>query len=167
MGSWTLDISAGEFFLDFAWMGLLLVLATWLRSKISILQKYLIPANLIAGAIGLLVGANLLGLIDLTSDRLGAYVYHLLALLFIALGLRAPKKKVGLSSVKFGLIFYLCLSCTGHYWPFDCISAFLHHHARTFCGYWISPAVVIRYESRNRLFHRHKTGNNLVLNTEE
>jgi glutamate:Na+ symporter, ESS family len=144
MGSWTLDISAGEFFLDFAWMGLLLVLATWLRSKISILQKYLIPANLIAGAIGLLVGANLLGLIDLTSDRLGAYVYHLLALLFIALGLRAPKKKVGLSSVKFGLIF---------------ISVYLlHHHARTFCGYWISPAVVIRYESRNRLFHRHKLG---------
>ncbi len=105
MGSWTLDISAGEFFLDFAWMGLLLVFATYLRSKIGIFQKYLIPANLLAGAIGLIVGANLLGLIDLTSDRLGAYVYHLLALLFIALGLRAPKKKVGLSSVKFGLIF--------------------------------------------------------------
>lgn len=105
MGSWTLDISAGEFFLDFAWMGVLLIAGTWLRSKVTILQKYLIPANLIAGAIGLILGANLLGLIDLTTDRLGAYVYHLLALLFIALGLRAPKKKIGVSSIKFGMIF--------------------------------------------------------------
>lgn len=105
MGSWTLDIIAGELFLDFAWMGVLLVLGTWLRSKVPILQKYLIPANLIAGVIGLIVGANLLGWIDLTTDRLGAYVYHLLALLFIALGLRAPRNSIGLSSIKFGMIF--------------------------------------------------------------
>lgn len=105
MGSWTLDISAGKFFLDFAWMGVLLVIATYLRSKIGILQKYLIPANLVAGTLGLILGANMLGWIDLTSERLGTYVYHLLALLFIALGLRAPKSKMGLSSVKFGLIF--------------------------------------------------------------
>lgn len=105
MSSWTLDISAGAFFLDFAWMGVLLVISTYLRSKIGILQKYLIPANLLAGVLGLILGANLLGWIDLTSNRLGTYVYHLLALLFIALGLRAPKSKMGLSSVKFGLIF--------------------------------------------------------------
>ncbi|TVQ04648.1 MAG: hypothetical protein EA359_05765 [Balneolaceae bacterium] len=105
MSSWFVEITAGEFFLDFAWMGLLLVLATWMRSKIRVFQTYLIPANLIAGALGLVVGANLLGWIDLTSDRLGAYVYHLLALLFIALSLRAPRKKIGLSSIKFGLIF--------------------------------------------------------------
>lgn len=105
MSSWTLELTAGEFFLDFAWMGLLLVLATWMRSKIPVFQTYLIPANLIAGALGLIVGANLLGWIDLTSARLGTYVYHLLALLFIALSLRAPRKKIGLSSIKFGLIF--------------------------------------------------------------
>ncbi len=105
MSSWTLELTAGEFFLDFAWMGLLLVLATWMRSKIPVFQSYLIPANLIAGALGLIVGANLLGWIDLTSARLGTYVYHLLALLFIALSLRAPRKKIGLSSIKFGLIF--------------------------------------------------------------
>lgn len=105
MSSWTLDITAGNFFLDFAWMGVLLVIATYLRSKVSILQKYLIPANLLAGTLGLILGANVLGWIDLTSDRLGTYVYHLLALLFIALSLRAPKSKMGLSSVRFGLIF--------------------------------------------------------------
>jgi len=105
MESWTLDISAGLFFLDFAWMGLLLVLATYLRSRISFLQKYLIPANLLAGAAALIVGMNGLEMIELNSERLGTYVYHLLALLFIALGLRAPKKRLGMSSIKFGLIF--------------------------------------------------------------
>lgn len=105
MSSWIIEISAGQFFLDFAWMGVLLIFATYLRSKIGIFQKYLIPANLLAGIIGLIVGANLLGLIDFTSERLGTYVYHLLALLFIALSLRTPRKKIGLSSIKFGLIF--------------------------------------------------------------
>ncbi|MDZ7717319.1 MAG: sodium/glutamate symporter [Balneolaceae bacterium] len=128
MGSWTLDISAGEFFLDFAWMGVLLVIATYLRSKVSILQKYLIPANLLAGTLGLILGANLLGWIDLTSERLGTYVYHLLALLFIALGLRAPKSKMGLSSVKFGLIFlsvYLVQAIVGLIIAFILIYTFL------------------------------------------
>ncbi len=105
MSSWTIDITAGQFFLDFAWLSVLLVIATVLRSQVPFLQKYLIPANLLAGTIGLFIGMNGLAWIDLTSDRLGAYVYHLLALLFIALGMRAPKKKIGLSSIKFGLIF--------------------------------------------------------------
>ncbi len=69
MSSWTLDISAGAFFLDFAWMGVLLVVSTYLRSKVSILQNYLIPANLLAGILGLILGANLLGCINFFSDR--------------------------------------------------------------------------------------------------
>jgi glutamate:Na+ symporter, ESS family len=105
MESWTLQFTAAQFFLDFAWLGALLIVGTLLRKKIPFLQKYLIPANLLAGTVGLFIGMNGLGWIDLTSDRLGVYVYHLLALLFIALGLRAPKKRLGLSSVKFGLIF--------------------------------------------------------------
>lgn len=128
MSSWTLDISAGTFFLDFAWMGVLLVLGTYLRSKVKILQKYLIPANLLAGTLGLILGANMLGWIDLTSERLGTYVYHLLALLFIALGLRAPKSKMGLSSVKFGLIFisvYLVQAIVGLLFAFVLIYTFI------------------------------------------
>lgn len=105
MESWILDIPAGRFFLDFALLGMLLIVATIMRSRIPFLQKYLIPANLLAGILGLFIGANGLDWLDLTSERLGAYVYHLLALLFIALGLRAPKKKLGLSSIKFSFIF--------------------------------------------------------------
>ena len=107
MSSWDLDIAAGEFFIDFAWLGFLLVLATLMRSRISLFQRNLIPANLIAGVLGLLIGMNGLGLIDLTTDRLGVYVYHLLALLFIGLALRTPRKKLGISSVKTGMSFII------------------------------------------------------------
>ncbi len=105
MESWILEFTAGQLFMDFAWLGALLVGGVLLRKKIPFFQRYLIPANLLGGALGLMIGMNGLGWIDITSDRLGVYVYHFLALLFIALGLRAPKKKLGLSSVKFGLIF--------------------------------------------------------------
>lgn len=116
MNSWELHITAGEFVIDFAWLGVLLVLATLLRSRIGLFQKNLIPANLIAGFIGLILGMNVLGWIDLTTDRLGVYVYHLLALLFIGLALRSPQEKLGISSVKTGLTFiitYLIQAITG------------------------------------------------------
>lgn len=105
MTFWDFDISAGRFFLDFAWLGLLLVAGLVLRNRIRLFQKHLIPANLLGGAIGLMIAGNGLGWIDLTSERLGMYVYHLLALLFIGLSLRTPEKKIGLSSVKTGILF--------------------------------------------------------------
>ena len=107
MSFWSLEITVGTFFMDFAWMGVLLVLAMLVRSRVRIIQEYLIPANLLAGAFGLIIFANGFGWIDITTDRLGAYVYHLLALLFIGLGLRSPHKKLGLSSAKFGLTFII------------------------------------------------------------
>ncbi len=107
MRFWTFDTTIGNFFFYFLWLGVLLIIAMYLRTTISLFRRYLIPANLIAGAIGLTVGANGLGLIDLTTGRMGAYVYHFLALLFIALALRTPQKKVGLSSVKTGMLFIM------------------------------------------------------------
>ncbi len=107
MDAWVLDIPAGTFFLDFSLMGLLLVIATWMRKKLKFLQWALIPNNLTAGLLGLLLGMNGLELLDLSSDRLGTYVYHLIAILFIALGLRSPQRKTGRSSMAFGVIFIL------------------------------------------------------------
>ncbi|MCA1802368.1 MAG: hypothetical protein LC662_07915 [Rhodothermaceae bacterium] len=107
MSAWNIHITVGDFFLDFAWMGLLLVIATFARRHVWLLQRFLVPNNLIAGILGLMIGMNGLALLDLQSDRLGAYVYHLLALLFIALSLRSPQKKLGLTSIKFGLIFLM------------------------------------------------------------
>ena len=107
MTFWEMDISAGRFFLDFAWLGILLLAGFFIRYNVLFFQRYLIPANLLAGVLGLMVGMNGAGWIDLTSERLGVYVYHLLALLFIGLSLRATRKKIGLSSVKTGIIFII------------------------------------------------------------
>lgn len=105
MSFWAFDISAGRLFLDFAWLGLLIAAGMLLRSRSSLLRRSLLPANLIGGTIGLLIAGNGLEWINLTSDRLGVYIYHLLALLFIGLSLRAPHKNIGLSSVKTGILF--------------------------------------------------------------
>ena len=107
MAFWEIDISAGRFFLDFAWLGSLLLAGFFIRYNISFFRRYLIPANLLAGILGLIIGMNGFGLIDLTSERLGVYVYHLLALLFIGLSLRATRKKIRLSSVKTGMLFII------------------------------------------------------------
>lgn len=107
MSFWEIDITAGRFFLDFAWLGALLLAGFYLRFKVKFFQNNLIPANLLAGVLGLIIGMNGLEWIDLTSERLGVYVYHLLALLFIGLGLRSTRKKIGLSSVKTGILFII------------------------------------------------------------
>lgn len=107
MTFWEMDISAGRFFLDFAWLGALLLAGFFIRYNVAFFRRYLIPANLLAGILGLIIGINGFGLIDLTSERLGVYVYHLLALLFIGLSLRATRKNIGLSSVKTGMLFII------------------------------------------------------------
>lgn len=107
MNFWELNITAGRFFLDFSWIGFLLVIAMVIRSRVPLFQKYLIPANLLGGAIGLIIGTNGFGWIDFSTERLGTYVYHLLALLFIALGLRTPQKELGRSSFNVGISFII------------------------------------------------------------
>ena len=44
-------------------LGILLVVGTYLRLKVPFLKKYFIPASLIAGIIGLLLGPYFLGII--------------------------------------------------------------------------------------------------------
>ena len=107
MQFWDMKITMGTFFLDFSWMGVFLLAAFVVRSRSRWLQKHLIPANLLGGVLGLMVGSQLLGWVDLPTERLGAYVYHLLALLFIALGLRSSRKNMTKSSLQTGLLFIM------------------------------------------------------------
>lgn len=104
MSAWLLEISLSEFALDFSLFGVLLIIATILRRHIRFLQDFLIPNNLIAGILGMILATILVKYSILDSERLGSYVYHLLALLFIALGLRKPSRGLGLTPIKFGVI---------------------------------------------------------------
>ncbi len=71
-----------------------LLSASLLRANIRFLQKYLIPAPIIAGIFLLLFYNFIAPLWGLKSDYLGELVYHLLNLSFIAMMLRVTGKKV-------------------------------------------------------------------------
>ncbi|KUK92874.1 MAG: Na+/glutamate symporter-like protein, partial [Marinimicrobia bacterium 46_43] len=82
--------------LDFTFLSLFLIAGTVLRRYIPFFQRFLIPNNIIGGFIGLILGSQVLNIIPLDGDRLGMYVYHLLALTFIVLGLRQSKSSFGM-----------------------------------------------------------------------
>jgi len=52
-----------SFLTDFCFMSLLLVIAQFLRAKIKLFQMFYIPASLLAGILGLLLGPQFVGLI--------------------------------------------------------------------------------------------------------
>lgn len=87
MDAWTLELRVSDLFLDAAIISILLLVATLLRRYVSLFQRFLIPNSLIAGIIGLLLGAQVLDWIPFDADRMGTWVYHLLALMFICVGL--------------------------------------------------------------------------------
>jgi ESS family glutamate:Na+ symporter len=95
-----------EFIIDFCLMSVFLAFATLLRRYVKFLQDFLVPNSIVAGFFCLVVSQQVLGLVQLPADRLGSYVYHLLALTFIAMGLRSPikKKKGNALSVGFSLV---------------------------------------------------------------
>lgn len=93
MSVWELSFTARQFVLDFAVISVLLVLGTLCRRYVGFFQRYLIPSNLIAGFLGLMLGPELLEWIAFSPERMGVYVYHLLALTFIGVGLRPTGAK--------------------------------------------------------------------------
>ncbi len=83
--------------LDFAYLSVFLLAATLLRSRVKFLQKFLVPNSIIAGILAIIFGQYIFNLFDL--DNLGEYVYHLLTLSFIAVGLRGTKSKHGYGAI--------------------------------------------------------------------
>lgn len=70
-----------SFLTDFCFMSLLLVIAQFMRAKIKFLQMFYIPASLVAGILGLLLGPQFLDLIP-WSGQIGSYAYMLVCVLF-------------------------------------------------------------------------------------
>lgn len=84
-----------KFVIDAGLISSALLLATFIRSKVSFFQKYLIPNALTAGFILLPVYNYLLPALGYPQNGLGDLVYHLLNISFIAMTLRSspPKAK--------------------------------------------------------------------------
>ena len=92
-----------DIILDISILGSFLFLATILRSKIKVLQKFMVPNNILAGFLLLIVGSGGFGLLETSSDRFGTYVYHLLAIVFIAMTLRKSENRGSKSTFAIGL----------------------------------------------------------------
>lgn len=79
-----MNLSPYDLLMDFAIMSILLFAAQFLRSKISLLQKLLLPSSLIAGFMGLFLGPQFLNLLPFSTE-IGSYSYLLVVFLFASL----------------------------------------------------------------------------------
>jgi len=80
--SWKIAIDAGV-------ISCALLLATFLRTRLRFLQRFMVPNSLTAGFILLPIYNYLLPALGYTQNRLGDLVYHLLSISFIAMTLRS------------------------------------------------------------------------------
>ena len=104
MESWALSGTLGDIIVDFALLSILLLAGTLARSYIPLFQRFLIPNSLLAGFLGLILGPELLEIVDFSLDRMGAYVYHLLALTFIGVGLQSRRRDMRYSVINLGFM---------------------------------------------------------------
>jgi len=79
--------------LQFVFLFVLLGGALLIKNSFKLFKKHLIPLSIIAGIIGLILGPEVLKIIPFNADILTKAVYHLLAIGFIALGLKERKSK--------------------------------------------------------------------------
>lgn len=109
MNFWTTPLQLGEVILDLSGLCVLLLAATLLRRYGTFFQRFLIPNNLIAGAMGLVLGPELLGWLPISTERMGFYVYHLLALAFIGVGLQGTSGRPSRGALHLGFLQVLSM----------------------------------------------------------
>ncbi|MFH1137932.1 MAG: hypothetical protein V1816_17825 [Pseudomonadota bacterium] len=82
-----------NYFLAFGFIGLCIFIGVFLRAKIKLFQRFLVPACLIGGLFGMAV-VNL-GLIPLNIELFQGIAYHFFIISFISIGLTREEKKPG------------------------------------------------------------------------
>ncbi|EOD00731.1 sodium/glutamate symporter [Caldisalinibacter kiritimatiensis] len=87
---------------DFTLLSLFLGIATYLKRRVHFLQRFIIPTSMVAGFIGLILGPEVLNIVDLDIQRLGNIVYHLMAIGFIALALKDRNREKNKEVTKTG-----------------------------------------------------------------
>lgn len=89
------------------WMIIFLAVATIIKSKSKFLRRHFVPAALLAGFMGLLLGPEVTNLITFDTSVLEKLVYHLSALGFIALTLKTTKSNRNLVNFNTGILTVL------------------------------------------------------------
>jgi ESS family glutamate:Na+ symporter len=91
---WWSDVPASGLLLDLAVIAGLLAVATVLVRRVSLLRRSSVPVAILAGLIGLLLGPSGAGLVPLHVPAMELIVYHVFALMFVAVGLQsAPRQR--------------------------------------------------------------------------
>lgn len=109
-----------DFLVDISTISFLLFLAFIIRSKVFVMQKYFLPASLIAGIIGLLLGPQVLGQVSPVcvrfSDSIGQWTGFFFAFIFTTSFLGTSAKKLGrpaLSSICQIGVIHMMQICVG------------------------------------------------------
>lgn len=79
-----MNLTPYDLLMDFAIMSILLFIAQYLRAKVRLIQKLLLPSSLIAGFMGLFLGPQFLNVLPLTKN-ISSYAYLLVVFLFASL----------------------------------------------------------------------------------
>jgi ESS family glutamate:Na+ symporter len=94
--------------LDLAFASIFILTGQFLRSKVRFFQSFFIPASLIGGFLGLLLGPNGLEIMPF-SNMMGSYSGLLIILVFASIGVRGfEKSKRGIKSDIERIGSYLC-----------------------------------------------------------
>ena len=87
-------MSVYDILADFAYASALILVGQFLRSKVTSFQKFFIPASMLAGFLGLLLGSQFMNVIHF-SDAMGSYAGMLVIPVFVIIGLNGFSKGGG------------------------------------------------------------------------
>jgi len=90
--------------MQFVYLFVLMGAALLIKNSFKLFKKHLVPLSILAGLIGLLLGPEVLKVIPFNTDILTKAVYHMLAIGFIALGLKERRSKTSEDIVNTGLL---------------------------------------------------------------
>ncbi len=93
----------------FGYMAVMLLIGMVLRSSVKFFQLYLIPSCFIGGTIGLILTST--GILNVSTDLLETFAYHLFTISFISLGLTSGVTKNADPAVKKSIKGPLWIGC--------------------------------------------------------
>lgn len=79
-------MSVNDFLLDFAIASLFIMIGQLIRAKVTLIQKFFVPASMIAGFLALLLGRQGMNVLPF-SDSIGSYAGVLIIVIFAAVGI--------------------------------------------------------------------------------
>ncbi|MBP2626202.1 MAG: Na+/glutamate symporter [Firmicutes bacterium] len=82
-----MDYNAYSLLIDFAFASAFILFGQLLRAKVKFFQRFFVPASLIAGILGFVVGPGIFKIIPFSS-KISSYSGLLIILVFVAMGIR-------------------------------------------------------------------------------